>query len=91
VHCDHQLFPITERFNIFDFVVNCVSIPKQLQSLLLAMYLPPFLEHWEKKFQGSFKEEKNNLTKFELIVVSQTNNVVTYLVTYDSCFSLISM
>jgi hypothetical protein len=28
VHCDHQLFPITEGFNIVDFVVNCVSIPK---------------------------------------------------------------
>jgi hypothetical protein len=43
------------------------------------MSLPPFLEHWGKEFKGSFKEEKNNLAKFERIVVSQTDNVVTYI------------
>ena len=91
MHHDYQLFPITEGFNIVDFVLNCVYIPKQLQPLLLYISLSPFLEHWEKEFKGFFKEEKNNLAKFEWIVVSQTDINVTCLVTYASCFSLISM
>jgi hypothetical protein len=46
----HHLFPISEGFNITDVQGNCVSIPKQLQPLLLAMSHTSFLEHWEKEF-----------------------------------------
>ncbi|KNE91118.1 hypothetical protein PSTG_15469 [Puccinia striiformis f. sp. tritici PST-78] len=45
----HHLFPITEGFNITEFADNFVSIPTQLQPLLLAMSEPQFLEHWEKE------------------------------------------
>jgi hypothetical protein len=86
VHCDHQLFPITEGFNIVDFVVNCVSIPKWLQPLLLSMSLPPFLEHWEKEFRGSFKELKKKKLEKIWADCSQSNWSQHCYIFSDLCF-----
>jgi hypothetical protein len=45
----HHLFPITKGLNITEFGGNSVSIPNQLQPLLLAMSHDSFLDHWQKE------------------------------------------
>jgi hypothetical protein len=57
----HHLFPISQGLNITDMGGNCVSIPQQLQPLLLAMSNTNFLDHWHKVFlQLKAKEKSNN-------------------------------
>ncbi|KAH9466973.1 hypothetical protein Pst134EB_002010 [Puccinia striiformis f. sp. tritici] len=46
----HHLFPVSEGVNITEVGEDCVSIPRLLQPLLLAMSDDGFLEHWQKEF-----------------------------------------